>query len=209
MHRQKHTSQYKKLSNLLTLKLYTMKRLLLLSIVSLFAFHFSLSAQEIVGSTRTLESAQKQHQEKLKQKGVMELKGSCKAQNTRQGRQGVKDAAAKLYAEACVSQMKSRAKADKKAGYSESELKEFDSFLASYVVRLQGEIGDELVLSYMVRDKVKGGDEYRGFFTLDEETASRVRMHALEQMPQESVEAKKCFLLASRYISETVSVKTK
>lgn len=186
-----------------------MKRLFILTFVSFFACFIPLSAQEIVGSTRTLESAQKQHQEKLKQKGLMELKGSCMAQNMRQGRQGVKNAAAKLYAEACGSQMKRRIKADKKAGFTESELKEFDHILASYVSRLQDEIGDELVLSYMVRDKVKGGDEYHAFFTLDEETASRVRMHALEQMPQETPTAKKWALKVLELVNEPVAVKSK
>ncbi len=186
-----------------------MKRLVIFAIVTLFAFQSPLIAQEIVGSTRTLESAQKQHRERLKQKGIMELKGACKAQNTRQGRQGVKESAAKKYAEACGTQMKNRIKSDKKAGYTDNELREFDRFLASYMTRLQGAIGDELVLSYMVRDKAKDGDEYHGFFTLDEDVASRIRLHALEQMPQETVEAKKWVLKASGLVSEPVEVKTK
>ena len=185
-----------------------MKRLLLIVLVSLFGFQLSATSQELVGSTRTLESAQRQHREKLKQAGVVELVGVCRAQNTRQGRQGVKSAAAALYADACVRQLAARIKADKKATYGEEELRQFEALQARYATLLKEFVEEEASLSFMVREKHSDGDEYKGFFTLNEEVASHLRLQALERMPQDDM-AQKWVRAALSFVSEPVSVKVK
>jgi hypothetical protein len=183
-----------------------MKKYLLLVLVSLFALPVSLSAQEFVGSTRTLEAAQRQHADKLKQKGILELIGTCQAAGTREGRQGVKADAAQRYADACASQTAAWVKADKKAAYNDAELREFDLLQNVYRAYLKEIIQDEMVLSYMVRERLKEGSEYRGYFTLDEEAASRLRLQALEKMPQETTAAKKWVLKASSFVNQKVVV---
>ena len=141
---------------------------------------------EIYGSSQTMESAFRLHCEALGKEGVYEVTGEASGvKSLSVGRQVASNNACINYVQQVGRFLRGRVASDFHAdGESEDE---FNHFYAAYETLLQKEIDGELRPSFtLVRTGKDGRYEMMSFFLVDEDSASKARIKALETAARES-----------------------
>ena len=164
---------------------------------------FSKEGWKIFGSSRSLDVALLKHYDKLNQDDCYEIvgvAGSFKSKNL--GMQIAINNACNKYATKASSVVKGRVVSDM-ASQSEDVSAEFDRFYAAYERLVEKEIKGELHESFSVlRDNGNGTFEMQTYFIVNEESASKVRIRALENAAKESEAAQKYAETVSKFIKE-------
>ncbi len=152
---------------------------------------------KIFGSTRTLEGALTDHYTKLISQGdeAAEYVGTAsrfKSKNV--GHQQALNNGINSYAQQAGSTLKGRLVADMRANGSADDVEspEFDNFYAAYERLVEKEIRNEMRESFsIIRDLGNGEFEMQTFFIVDENTASKARIRAMENAEKESEAAQR------------------
>ena len=163
---------------------------------------FKRAGWEIYGSSQTMESAFRLHCEALGKDGVYEVTGEASGvKSLSVGRQVASNNAAINYVQQAGRFLRGRVASDFHAdGESENE---FNHFYAAYETLLQKEIDGELRPSFtLVRAGKDGRYEIMSFFLVDEESASKARIKALELAAEESEAAQKIAESVRGYVKE-------
>lgn len=140
----------------------------------------------IYGATQTMESALRLHCEALGKDGVYEVTGEASGvKSLSVGRQVASNNACINYVQQAGRFLRGRVASDfHQDGESEDE---FNHFYAAYETLLQKEIDGELRPSFtLVRAGKDGRYEIMSFFLVDEESASKARIEAMETAARES-----------------------
>ena len=160
---------------------------------------------KLAGSSRSLEVALLLHYEKLSDPNNKELPGevsSCKSINI--CRQAALNNACVYYASLAGSTLKGRIVADMSVNQlSEDGHEEFDKMYAAYERLVEKEIKGEIQESYsLVRTGENGQKEYRTYFLINEDAATKARVRAWENAAKESQAAQQYGTKISEWIKE-------
>lgn len=152
---------------------------------------------KIFGSTRTLEGALADHYTKLISRGdeageYVGVASNFKSKNV--GHQQAINNGVNTYAQQAGSKLKARLVSDMRANGSTDDVEspEFDNFYAAYERLVEKEIRNEMSESFsMIRELTPGVYEMQTFFIVDENTASKARIRAMENAEKESEAAQR------------------
>lgn len=141
----------------------------------------------ILDGSKTLEMAYYEHYQKTLQ-GNYEITGNVIGATTvktvNQGQQWATNMASISYAkQAGENMVKAIERSIINAGI---DLPSKDEFIGAYQSNVEKQISGELIKSFgMYREKKDGGIEYKAFFTVSEEAATKARQRAFEQAKKE------------------------
>lgn len=160
---------------------------------------------ELAGSSRSLDVALLLHYEKLNDPNNKELPGevsSCRSLNI--CRQAALNNACVYYASLAGSKLKGRVVSDMAGNQSSEEGdEEFDRMYAAYERLVEKEIKGEIQESFsIVRTGSNGQKEYRTYFLINEDAATKARIRAWENAARESEAAQKYGTKISEWIKE-------
>lgn len=166
---------------------------------------FKKEGWKISGSSRSIEVALLTHYEKLNDENNRELVGevsSGKSANL-MSQAAINNACIK-YASLAGSYLKGRVVSDGAIDQSsEDGSEEFDKMYQAYERLVSKEIRGEVSESFsIVRDKGNGTKEYKTFFLVNEDAASKARIRAWEQAQKESEVAQKYADKVSEFVNE-------
>lgn len=166
---------------------------------------FKKEGWKISGSSRSIEVALLTHYEKLNDENNRELVGevsSGKSANL-MSQAAINNACIK-YASLAGSYLKGRVVSDGAIDQSsEDGSEEFDKMYQAYERLVSKEIRGEVSESFsIVRDKGNGTKEYKTFFLINEDAASKARIRAWEQAQKESEVAQKYADKVSEFVNE-------
>lgn len=160
---------------------------------------------ELYASSRTLDVALYNHYEKLDKEGdnAFEVVGTAsKFKSKNIGHQTAINNACNIYARQAGSHVKGRVVSDMGAN-SDSIDSEFDHFYAAYQSVVEKEIKGEMQESFsLIRDNGDGTYEMQSFFIINENAASKARIHAFEMAAKESAAAQKYAEKVSVFVKE-------
>jgi hypothetical protein len=157
---------------------------------------------KLAGSSKTLEVALLEHYEKLETAGNRELAGEvsqCKSINV--CKQTAYNNAAIFYANLAGSFVKGRIASDLNSDQSRIEA-EFDKMYAAYERLVAQEIKGELIESYAIIKNGEKASEYKVFFIVSEEQASKARIRALEMAAKETAVAQQYAREITKFVNE-------
>lgn len=161
---------------------------------------------QIFGSSRTLEVALLKHYEALNNEDVREVFATTTSTNQNIGSDKLEMNAATKYAKQAGMRVKGRIVEDMGSVITPEEAQEFEHFYEAYEAAVDKEIRGELKLSYSLYRKAKVGDkdgyEFRAYYLVDEESATRARIRAFENAARESEVAQKYAEKVSDFIKE-------
>lgn len=160
---------------------------------------------ELFGSSRSLEVALLTHYEKLNRlgdEGREEVGIASKFKSKSVGHQmAINDACVK-YAQKAGSHIKGRIVSDQQGDGITTDT-ELDNFYAAYERLVEKEIKGEMKESFnVIRDLGDGTFEMQSYFIIDEATASKARMRAMENAIRESELARKHAQKVSDFVRE-------
>jgi hypothetical protein len=144
---------------------------------------------KLAGSSKTLEVALLEHYVKLDKAGARELAGEvqqCKSINV--CKQVAYNNAVTYYANLAGSFVKGRIASDLNADQSDKSRldAEFDKMYAAYERLVAQEIRGELTESYAIIKEGELANQYKVFFVVSEDEASKARIRALERAAKET-----------------------
>jgi hypothetical protein len=160
---------------------------------------------ELAGSSRSLDVALLLHYQKLNDLNNIELPGevsSCKSLNI--CRQAALNNACVYYASLAGSKLKGRVVTDMGINQSsEDSSEEFDKMYIAYERLIEKEIKGEIQESFsIVRTNSNGQKEYRTYFLINEDSATKARIRAWENALRESEVAQKYASKISEWVKE-------
>jgi hypothetical protein len=141
---------------------------------------------KLAGSSKTLDVALLEHYEKLEKAGNQELAGEvsqCKSINV--CKQVAYNNAVISYANLAGTFVKGRITSDLNADQSRLEA-EFDKMYAAYERLVAQEIRGELTESYAIVKEGEKSSQYKVFFIVSEDEASKARIRAIEMAAKET-----------------------
>ena len=144
---------------------------------------------KLFGSTRTLEVALLTHYDKLNNLGddgyeVAGVATSFKSKNI--GKQMAANSACVTYAQMAGSTLKGRVVSDM-SGNGTDGAEEFEHFYAAYERLVEKEIKNEMNESFsIIKENADGTYELQTYYIVNESSASKARMRALENAMKES-----------------------
>jgi hypothetical protein len=159
---------------------------------------------KVSGTAKTLEIALQEYYLKLEsdKKNNSEIVGevsTCKSINV--CKQAAFNNAATEYANTKTSEIKGRAGTEVSSDQTTGE--EQDKFYAAFERLMKGEINGILKPSFsIVKEKADGTKEYKTFFIVNEETASKARLRALENAAKETEIAQEYARKISEFVRE-------
>lgn len=164
---------------------------------------------ELTGSSRSLDVALLLHYQKLSDPSNKELPGevsSCKSLNI--CRQAALNNACVYYASLAGSKLKGRVVSDMAVNQtSDDGSEEFDRMYAAYERLVEKEIKGEIEESFsLVRTSANGQKEYRTYFLINEDAATKARIRAWENAAKESKAAQKYGTKISEWIKEGFTI---
>ena len=116
--------------------------------------------------------------------------------------------AARKYAQQASSLLRERINGDSNLDQGNLDA-EFAKLYSGYEVLVQKEMGGEIVPSFQIVRKAKNGEnEYRAFYTVNEEKALAARLRALEQAFKETTAAQKYANEIGNFVREGFKVKS-
>jgi hypothetical protein len=140
---------------------------------------------KLAGSSKTLEVALLEHYELLGKDNSYELAGEVsQCQSINVCKQAAYNNALIAYANAAGSFLRGRIAADNSLNQTSGE--EFDKMYSGYERLVQAEIKGSLRESYGVVKENGKNKQYRLFFVVNEDEASKARLRALEQAAKET-----------------------
>lgn len=175
---------------------------------------FKKGGWQIANSSRTIEVALLMHYEKLNNmEDGQEIIGNAKGISDNVLQQVALNNACNYYARKAGSVVRGRIASDlANDGSAKAGEGEFDRMYAAYETAVEKELRGELVPTFSIVRKVgKNKDkqeikEYRTFFIVDEDAASRARIRAWEQAKKESEVAQRYANQVSNFVQEAFKV---
>jgi type II secretory pathway pseudopilin PulG len=158
----------------------------------------------ISGSAKTIDVALLEYYQKLNSnENNYEIVGEVSACNSiNVCKQAALNNAVNEYASRAGSAVKGRIASDFNLNQSTGE-GEFDKLYGAYERLVQAEIKDILQQSFsVVREKSDGGREFKTFFIIDEATASKARIRAMENAARETELAQKYAEKITEFVRE-------
>lgn len=157
-----------------------------------------------VDGAETLEKAYYYHLQKKHQEGNFEIVGDVIGTTTvktvNQGKQWATTNAAIQYAKQAGMMVRGRIDAMTSAGVDDPSI---DKFIEGYEALVQKEIRGELIKSFgMYREKEDKTLEYRAYFIISEDAATKARLRALENAKKESEYAREQAEEISKFVRE-------
>jgi hypothetical protein len=160
---------------------------------------------KLAGSSKTLEVALLEHYEKLGQGDNRELVGEVsQCQSVNVCKQAAYNNAMVFYANLAGSFVKGRIASDAHLDASTGE--EFDKMYAAYERLVAQEIRGALAESYAIVKENGKNKQFRVFFIVSEEAASKARIRALEQAAKETEVAQKYAKQITDFVREGFEV---
>lgn len=165
---------------------------------------------ELFGSSRTLEVALLTHYDKLNNLGergseIVGVASNFKSKNI--GHQMAINSACITYAQQAGGAVRGRVLSDLQ-GNADAPETEFDKFYAAYERLVEKEIKGELKESFsVIRTNAQGNYEMEAYFIVDEESASRARIRAMEEAARETEIAQKYAEIISQFVKEGFEIK--
>ena len=163
---------------------------------------------KLVASSKTIEVALLEHYSKLFEKGdaVYELVGiASKVSGPAIGKQRTLDDATKTYAQSAKSFVQGRVTSDMANNASDIST-DFDHFYAAYERLVAAEVKGELKESFTIYRELKGGGmEMHTYYIIDQESATKARLRAMELAAKETEMAQKQAEQVSKFIREGFS----
>ena len=141
-----------------------------------------------IDGSKTMDIAFFEHYKKLEGDGHYEIVGNVVGSTTvktvNQGQQWATTNAAISYSKQAGMFVRGRINAASSAGIEDPSI---DRFIEGYEALVQKEIRGELIKSFGVyREKGDGTLDYKAYFVISEDAATKARMRALENLKKES-----------------------
>lgn len=158
---------------------------------------------KIFASSKTLEVALLEHQNKMLEKGVSEVKGIAslfKSKNV--GYQMAHNSAASRYGRLAGEHIRGRIESVLKGDGNNTDA-EMDNFQQHYASTVEKEIKGELIESYsIIREKGNGEYEMESYFIVNEDAAHKARIRAFENTLKEEKLAQEWGESVRKYVDE-------
>jgi len=162
---------------------------------------FKKEGWKLGGSSKTIDVALLEHYAKLTDEANSELVGEVsRCQSVNICKQAGYNNAILLYANLAGSSVKGRIVADGLLNQTNGE--EFDKFYAAYERTVQAEIKNVLKESFAVVKEHGNERQYRVFFIVNEDDASRARLRAMEMAAKETELAQQYANKVSDFVKE-------
>ena len=142
---------------------------------------------KISGSSKSLEFAVLEFQEKLKDEKNQEYVGEvsmCKSLNV--CKNNALNNVLIEYAQKASSYVRGRITSDMFNNASAEQPEEFDKFYAAYERLVQTEVKGELEFCYAVEKENGSGKSYRAYYIANEDKASKARLRAMQRAFEET-----------------------
>ncbi|MCQ2343391.1 MAG: hypothetical protein MJ002_00510 [Paludibacteraceae bacterium] len=160
----------------------------------------------IYGSSRTLEVALLKHYESLNNEDVREIFATTTSTSQNIGSDKLEMNASTKYAKQAGMRVKGRIVEDMGSVISTEEAEEFEHFYEAYEAAVDKEIRGEIKLSYALYRPTtiagKKGYEFRAYYIVDEESATKARIRAFQNAARESEVAQKYAEKVSDFIKD-------
>lgn len=141
-----------------------------------------------VNGSRTLEEMLYAHYQKMNdenQELIANVEGNTSVKTLNQAQQWASSNAAASYAKQARMEVKMRIDGESGAGLQDNP--SVDNFYQAYEATVATEINGELKKSFaMYKEKNNGGIDYRAFYIVNEDAASKARIRAMERALAES-----------------------
>ena len=154
---------------------------------------------ERVNISRSHEALVRAHIEKASQPNTQEIAVLINCNIVSVCASNARTEAARVYAQRASSFVRERSLGDENLNQANLR-EEFAKFYTAYEVLVQAEVSNVLELSYDVIRR--STNEYRAFFTVNEERASAARLRAMEQALRETQAAQRYAREISRFVQE-------
>lgn len=165
---------------------------------------------KVFGSSRTLEVLLLKHYEARDKDDVLEIFATTVSTSQNIGSDKLEMIASTKYAKQAGMKVKGRIVEDMGSNITTEEVEEFEHFYEAYEASIEKEIRGELKLSYaLYKQKTiagKDGYEFRAFYLVDEEAATKARIRAFQNAARESEIAQKYAEKVSDFIQEGFTV---
>lgn len=161
---------------------------------------------KLFGSSRSLDVALLKHYDKLNNLGDegVEIMGTATGERDNVVLQQAINNACNIYARQAGSNIRGRLFSDLNGG--DDTTAEFDHFYAAYETEVQKEIKGELKQSYAVYQQNGNKKTLQVYFVVDEASATKARLRALENAYRESEAAQKYAQKISEFVQEGFKV---
>ena len=147
------------------------------------------------------------HYQALEKEGVSEVSGFARTSSPNIAQGELSISASRAYAQMSSGTIREAITGDASSNISEDQLKEFEHFYDSYEQKLEAEIKGKLKPSYTIRRQTTIGGkktyEWVRNYILDEESAHRACLRALEQAAQETALAQMTAEQIHEYLEKT------
>lgn len=164
----------------------------------------------VFGTSRTLDVVLLKHYDAMNNEGVREIFATTTSTNQNIGSDKLEMNASVRYAQQASKRVKGRIVEDMGSNISPEEAEEFEHFYEAYEASVDKEIRGELKHSYSLYRKTtiagKPGYEFRAYYLVDEEAATKARIRAFENAARESEVAQKYAEKVSDFIKEGFTV---
>ena len=151
---------------------------------------FSKGGWQVYGSSHTLEMELLDHYVALEKEGVSEVSGFATTSSPNIAQGELSASASRAYAQMSSGTIRESLTGDMGSNISEDQLKEFEHFYDAYEQKVEAEIKGKLKPSYTIRRQTAVGGkktyEWIRCYILDEESAHRACLRALEQAAKET-----------------------
>lgn len=161
---------------------------------------------KLFGSSRSLDVALLKHYDKLNDLGdeAVEIMGTATGERDNVVLQQAINNACNIYARQAGSNIRGRILSDLNAGDDTNA--EFDHFYAAYETAVEKEIKGELKQSYAIFQQNGNKKTLQVFFVVDEASATKARIRALENAYRESEAAQKYAQKISEFVQDGFKV---
>ena len=173
---------------------------------------FKKEGWTIYGSAHSLDVALLDHYKKLQDEDAQEIVGVASSFVSKNvGKQSAMNSACNEYARQAQSFVRGRVTSDMFNDASQDVPQEFDKFYAAYESLVAKEIKGELKPSFsIIRSKGKNNGketfEMQTFFVVNEKSAAKARLQAMQQAAEESKLAQKYADQVSNFIQQGFSM---
>lgn len=167
---------------------------------------YSKNGWSLFGSSRSLDVALLKHYEKINELGdeAVEIVGMASGERDNVVLQHAINNACNIYARQAGSKVRGRILSDINGGDDSNS--EFDHFYAAYETAVEKEIKGELKQSYAIYQQSGNIKNVQVFFVVDEASATKARIRALENAYKESEAAQKYAQKISDFVQEAFKV---
>lgn len=164
---------------------------------------------QVYGSSHTLEMELLEHYEALEKEGASEVTGFATTSNANIAQGELSVSASRAYAQMSSGSIRESITGDMGANISEDKLTEFEHFYDAYEQKVEAEIKGKLKPSYTIRRQTTVGSkktyEWIRAYILDEESAHRACLRALEQAAKETALAQMTAEQIHEYLEKSFS----